>query len=203
MTATDQQEQDERFLRRAIELAWQARARGNRPFGAVLVSGDGRVLGEGENTEQSDRDVTGHAETNLLRNVCRTLDAAALADATIYASGEPCPMCAGTIYWSGVRRVIFAASGDRIRELHLPRSGDGPVLRLSCHRDVLAAGSQPSEVIRADAGRGSRARVLRGCRVSSQRCATCPAERPTLLTRVVMVVTHLASLLPSRRRPLR
>ncbi|MCA1716689.1 MAG: nucleoside deaminase [Actinobacteria bacterium] len=142
---TPSHEQDTGHLRRAIDLAFRARERGDRPFGAVLVGEDGQVLAEGENTQTTERDVTGHAETNLLREVCRLHDAETLAVSTLYASGEPCAMCAGTIFWSGVGRVVYGASAGRIRELSRD-SGTRPVLRLSC-REVLAAGTRPTEVV--------------------------------------------------------
>jgi tRNA(Arg) A34 adenosine deaminase TadA len=136
---------DADHLRRAIAVALRARERGDRPFGAVLVGGDGRVLAEGANTEQTERDLTGHAETNLLREAGRVHDPETLAGATLYASGEPCAMCAGAIFWSGVGRVVYGASAERIRTLTASAAGS-PVLRLAC-REVLAAGTRPTEVI--------------------------------------------------------
>src|SRR5690606_26380334 len=106
---------DAEFLRQAFAAARRAVEHGDKPFGAVLVSADGRVLGEGGNTEISQQDITGHAETNVLREAWRDLGAEALAGATMYASCEPCAMCAGTIYWSGVGRVVFGVSGARVR----------------------------------------------------------------------------------------
>ena len=136
---------DADHLRRAIGLALGARERGDNPFGAVLAGGDGRVLAEGANTEYTDRDPTGHAEINLLREAGRVLDPDTLAGATLYASGEPCAMCAGAIFWSGVGRVVYGASAGRIREL-TAGAAESPVLRLAC-RDVLAAGTRPTEVV--------------------------------------------------------
>ena len=143
MTTLDQHEAN--HMRRAIALAIEAGERGDNPFGAVLVSAEGRVLAEGANTERTERDVTGHAETNLLRDACRTLDAETLAGSTLYASGEPCAMCAGTIFWSGVGRVVYGASAERIHQL-MGQVPDRPRLNLSC-RDALARGSRPTEVI--------------------------------------------------------
>jgi tRNA(Arg) A34 adenosine deaminase TadA len=138
-------EQDAEHLGRAIRLAVQARERGDRPFGAVLVGEDGRVLSEGQNTQNTEHDVTGHAETNLLREACRVHDPETLATSTLYASGEPCAMCSGTIFWSGVGRVVYGASAGRISEL-LSDIETGPELRLSC-REVLSAGTRPTEVV--------------------------------------------------------
>jgi tRNA(Arg) A34 adenosine deaminase TadA len=137
--------QDAEFLRQAFAAARRATERGDKPFGAVLVAADGRVLAEGGNTENSERDITGHAETNILRDAWREFGAEGLAGATMYASCEPCAMCAGTIYWSGVGRVVFGVSGKRVRQLS-PRFEGSPSLNLSC-RDVLAAGSRPTAVL--------------------------------------------------------
>ena len=145
MANGDVEQRDAEFLRQAFAAARHAVERGDKPFGAVLVGADGRVLGEGGNTEITQRDITGHAETNVLRDAWRDLGAEVLAGATMYASCEPCAMCAGTIYWSGVRRVVFGVSGKRVRHLS-PRFEGSPSLHLSC-RDVLAAGSRPTEVI--------------------------------------------------------
>jgi tRNA(Arg) A34 adenosine deaminase TadA len=116
-------------LRRAIELSILARDHGNHPFGAVLVTADGRVL-EAENTVVTDRDVTAHAETNLVRLAWETLDATDLPASTLYTSCEPCAMCAGAMFWAGIERMVYALSGrglialaeseDGGRELDLP-----------------------------------------------------------------------------------
>ena len=98
------------FLRRAIAVAQASRSHGNHPFGAILVDSTGQVLLEAENTVNSDQDVTGHAETNLVRLASRQLDRATLAGSTLYTSTEPCAMCSGAIHWSGIGRVVFALS---------------------------------------------------------------------------------------------
>jgi len=138
-------ERDANHLRRAIELAERARERGDNPFGAVLVGEDGRILAEGQNTQNTERDVTGHAETNLLREACRLYDTRTLAASTLYSSGEPCAMCSGTIFWSGVGRVVYGMSSDRLYEL-FPPSEANPVLRVPC-REVLSAGTRATEVV--------------------------------------------------------
>ena len=129
-------------LRAAIALSAQARDAGNMPYGAVLVGADGRVLAVAQNTQTSERDCTGHAETNLMRTATHNLAAASLAGSTVYASGEPCAMCAGAIYWGGVRRVVYALSIDSMRKLGGP---EGDELLLSC-REVMARGMRQIEV---------------------------------------------------------
>lgn len=109
-----------RYIRRAIELARQARGRGNHPFGAVLVV-DSQIALEAENTVVAQNDPTRHAEMNLVRLAWQELPSEAIARSTLYTSTEPCPMCVGAIFWSGIRRVVFsfpaldlgALAGDR------------------------------------------------------------------------------------------
>ena len=132
-------------MRRALSLARQARDHGNHPFGALLAGPDGRVLSEAENTVITGADRTGHAEINLVRQACLTLDAEALAAATLYTSTEPCAMCAGAIYWAGVSRVVFGLRESELRALTGDDSAN-PTLALPC-REVFARGQRPVEVI--------------------------------------------------------
>jgi tRNA(adenine34) deaminase len=138
-------EHDVQYVRRAIELAREARERGNAPFGSVLVGEDGSILAEGRNTVDTGSDVTGHAETNLIRAAYRSLDAETLSASTLYASAEPCAMCAGAIFWAGVGRVVYALGAERIYGM-FPPSTENPVMRLPC-RDVLARGTRRTEVV--------------------------------------------------------
>jgi tRNA(adenine34) deaminase len=97
-------------LRDAMSLAARAAERGNRPFGAVIVGADGARLAAAENSALTDNDIAAHAEMNAIRMVCRGVGQAPLTGAAIYASGEPCPMCAGAIIRFGLRRIVFAQS---------------------------------------------------------------------------------------------
>lgn len=106
-----------KFLRQAFAVAQRAREQGNHPFGAILVDANGEKLLEAENTVITDRDCVGHAETNLLREASRRFEARVLAQCTIYASAEPCAMCAGAIYWSGVNRLVYGLSKQRLSEI--------------------------------------------------------------------------------------
>jgi tRNA(Arg) A34 adenosine deaminase TadA len=135
-------EDDERFLRLAIEAARRARERGNHPFGAVLVDSASRVLLEAENSVLTDRDPTAHAELSLIRTAGARYDPSELAACTLYSSTEPCPMCSGAIYWGGIRRLVYGLGQSRFYEL----AGDGGKLALSC-REVLAAASERLEVV--------------------------------------------------------
>ena len=104
---------DQRHLRTAIAESRIARDRGDGPYGAVLVSADGTVLGTAGNTRKTAADVTAHAETNVVRMTCE-MDPKILRGATMYASGEPCPMCAGAIAAAGIGRVVFGIRKVRI-----------------------------------------------------------------------------------------
>ena len=97
-------------LRSAIAVAWRARQHGNHPFGAVLVNEHNQVVLEAENTVITGRDCTGHAETNLVRLAWQGFSPEQLAHFTLYASTEPCCMCAGAIYWSEIGKVVYALS---------------------------------------------------------------------------------------------
>ena len=106
----------EEFIRRTIELAAAARAKGNHPFGALLVL-DGRILLTAENTVNTDHDITCHAELNLVSMATRRLDPAILAQATLYTSAEPCAMCAGAIFWAGIPTVVYGCSAETLGEM--------------------------------------------------------------------------------------
>ncbi len=124
---------DERFLRRAVELAAAGRAAGDAPFGSLLVGPAGAVLAEDHNTVLSDGDISAHPELKLARWAARELDPATAAATTLYTSCQPCGMCAGAIDRSGLGRVVFALSNEQLEGLkpsggfpHVPQ--DGPAL---------------------------------------------------------------------------
>ncbi len=134
----------EDLLREAVAVAAAARQNGNHPFGALLADRDGQVLLTAENTVVTTADVTGHAETNLVRlaSAAYTLDE--LASLVLYTSTEPCAMCSGAIFWSGIGAVVYALPETALYEL----TGDDPnnlTLMLPC-RDVFAAGRRPISV---------------------------------------------------------
>mgnify|MGYP000988195097 CR=1 FL=1 len=135
---------DEVHLLRAIELASLSRAKGNHPFGSLLVDPSGRVVLEAENTVVTERDITGHAELNLVRRASMQFAFEALEEVTLYASTEPCAMCSAAIYWSGIGRVIYALSSEGLMAIVNDVTGSG-TLALSC-RDVLARGGRNVEV---------------------------------------------------------
>jgi tRNA(Arg) A34 adenosine deaminase TadA len=108
---------DERFLRRAIELAEEGITSGNEPFGSLLVGPDGAVLVESYNTVAEDRDISGHPELKLAVWAARELDAETAAGTTMYTSCQPCGMCTGALARSGLGRVVFALSNEQFARL--------------------------------------------------------------------------------------
>lgn len=102
-----------KFVIAAVDLAWQARSLGDHPFGAVLVHNN-KILLSARNTVNTDKDVTQHAELQLVSHASKTISSDILKNAILYTSTEPCAMCAGAIYWSGIRNVIFGCSSKTL-----------------------------------------------------------------------------------------
>jgi tRNA(Arg) A34 adenosine deaminase TadA len=131
------------FLRDAIAVAESARRNGNHPFGAVLVDAAGQVRLRAENTVLTAPDATGHAEINLVRLASAQLTPALLAGCTLYASTEPCAMCAGAIHWAGISRLVYALPAEALYDPIGPGSDE---LRLPC-REVFARSTRPMTVL--------------------------------------------------------
>ena len=122
-------------LRRCVELAEIAVDRGDDPFGSVLVASDGSVLAERSNLVNTTRDVTAHPELLLARWAGKNLTPTERAGATMYTSGEHCPMCATALIWAGIGRLVFVLSQQMIGELVPPSA---TVFELAA-ADVVAA----------------------------------------------------------------
>jgi tRNA(Arg) A34 adenosine deaminase TadA len=104
---------DLRHLRRCVELATQALDDGDEPFGSVLVAGDGSVLAEDRN-RVAGGDETRHPEFELARWSTTNMTAEQRASATVYTSGEHCPMCAAAHAWVGLGRIVYAVSSAQL-----------------------------------------------------------------------------------------
>lgn len=131
---------DREAMRLAIAASREALDAGNNPYGAVLVSARGEVLHVAANRQNSDSDITAHAEVVLVREAAARLGAAALAGSVVYASGEPCAMCSGALYWAGVRRIVFAAPSEVMNKLF-----GGEQLPIRC-AEVLTGASRKVQV---------------------------------------------------------
>ncbi|WP_329297405.1 nucleoside deaminase [Streptomyces sp. NBC_00659] len=104
------------YLRRCVELAAEAVEAGDWPFGSVLVDADGKILAEERNRESTTGDPTAHPEFELARWAAAHLSPEARATATVYTSGEHCPMCAAAHGWVGLGRIVYASSSQQARD---------------------------------------------------------------------------------------
>jgi len=145
--ATDMPHPDhESLLCRAFAVARRSRSQGDHPFGALLAGPDGAVLMEQCNGFTAEgHDMTAHAERLLATRASRAYAAAYLVDCTLYSSAEPCAMCPGAIYWSGIGRVVYGQSEKSLKAA-TGAHAENPTLDLPC-RTVFAAGQRPVEVI--------------------------------------------------------
>lgn len=133
------------MLQRAIALSAESRAAGRHPFAAIVVDAQGEVIASAGNNSMPPGDPTQHAELVAAALASRQRTPAELARATIYISAEPCCMCAGAIYWTGIGRVVYALSEHDLLGL-TGNHPENPTLSLPC-RDVFARGQRPIEVI--------------------------------------------------------
>jgi tRNA(Arg) A34 adenosine deaminase TadA len=115
------EEADRTHMQAAIALAIASKHQGDVPFGAVVVQ-DGQIIAYGLNGEHTRQDVTCHAEMNAVSAASRYLGRRDLSDCTIYSTAEPCPMCAGAIFHSCIKRVVFAMSRDDLPHLFRTRN---------------------------------------------------------------------------------
>jgi tRNA(Arg) A34 adenosine deaminase TadA len=135
--------QDLTLLRQSITLAHEARAHSAHPFGALIADAAGQVLVTARNNAIPPKgDPTQHAERLACALAGRRYQPEFLATCTLYTSTEPCPMCAAAIYWTGIRRLIYALSAQSLYKLTATGS---PSLHLPC-RELLAHGSHLTEI---------------------------------------------------------
>lgn len=103
---------DEEYMREALELAKKAAEMGEVPVGAVAVW-DGKIVGRGMNLRETDKNALRHAEIAAIDEACRTLGGWRLWKCDLYVTLEPCPMCAGAIINSRIKRVVYGASDPK------------------------------------------------------------------------------------------
>lgn len=111
----------EQYLRQAIELAFDNIEKGGRPFGAVVVK-DGKRIATGVNEVMVTNDPTAHAEIMAVRAAAQALGTPDLSGCTVYASGQPCPMCMAAMRIAGVEEVVFAHSSEDAEPYGLSRA---------------------------------------------------------------------------------
>ncbi|MCO7574610.1 MULTISPECIES: nucleoside deaminase [Pseudomonas chlororaphis group] len=139
-------QQDLQLLRQSIELAEETKARGRHPFAALVADRNGKIIASaGNNSMPPEGDPTQHAELAAAAKAARLLGPEELAQCTLYTSAEPCCMCAGAIYWTGIGRVVYALSEHALLAL----TGDhpeNPTFSLPC-REVFARGQRQIPVL--------------------------------------------------------
>jgi tRNA(Arg) A34 adenosine deaminase TadA len=136
-------EQDLRLLRRTIELAEEAKAGGNHPFGSLLADEAGNILIEQRNVFTTLGSI-GHAESEVARRGAEMFSPDQLAKVTLYTSVEPCAMCTGTLYWAGIGALVFGMTEKRLLQM-TGNHAENPTIDLPS-RTVLAAGQRRVDV---------------------------------------------------------
>ena len=104
---------DEEYMKICIELAKEAAEKGECPIGAIVVDADGNVIGKGYNKRETDKSPIAHAEIVAIEEAARKLNSWRLTDCTLYVTLEPCPMCAGAIINSRIRRLVYGAFDEK------------------------------------------------------------------------------------------
>lgn len=112
MTAEERQQQDELFMRKALNEARAAFEAGEVPIGAVIVC-RGRIIAHAHNLTETLCDVTAHAEMQAITMAANYLGGKYLEQCTLYVTVEPCPMCAGALGWAQLKRIVFGAADDK------------------------------------------------------------------------------------------
>lgn len=105
-------QQDEKYMRMALNEAERALAKREVPIGAVVVTGD-RIIGRGHNLVETLGDATAHAEMQAITAAMSTLGGKYLTECTLYVTVEPCVMCGGALAWSQIGRVVYGTSDPK------------------------------------------------------------------------------------------
>lgn len=100
---------DEKFMREALSEARKAMSHDDVPIGAVIVSGEGEIIARGHNKRENGGSAINHAEIMAINDACNSRGSWRLSDCTLYVTLEPCPMCAGAVINSRIKRVVYGA----------------------------------------------------------------------------------------------
>jgi tRNA(Arg) A34 adenosine deaminase TadA len=131
---------DLKHLRRCVDLATEAVDAGDEPFGSVLVDEAGTVLAEDRNRIHATGDGTRHPEFALARWSADNMPPEARARATVYTSGEHCPMCAAAHGWVGLGRIVYASSSEQLGQWFDEMGiSSSPVRRIAIEEILVSA----------------------------------------------------------------
>ncbi len=108
---------EKNYLQIAIDQAQKSVNEGGFPAGTVIVK-DGKIIGEGISIGNVLHDPTSHGELQCIRNACKNIQSSDLTGATLYASMETCAMCLNACMWSGISKIVFALSKDKLSNLY-------------------------------------------------------------------------------------
>lgn len=133
-------EQMVRHLQRSNQIAQRARQFGHHPFGALLVAPDHETV----LLEQGNVDTVNHAESVLIRTACTNFSLQYLWDCTLYTTVEPCAMCAATLYWANIGRLVYGVAEATLLQL-TGSHAENPTLNLPC-RELFQRGQKPIQV---------------------------------------------------------
>ena len=103
---------DEKFMAQALKEAEKSANFDEVPVGAVIVK-DGKIVARGHNLRERTNDPTSHAEINAIRKACKKLGSWRLENCTIYVTIEPCSMCAGTLLWTRIKKIVYGAKDPK------------------------------------------------------------------------------------------
>ncbi|MDG2285882.1 MAG: nucleoside deaminase [Alphaproteobacteria bacterium] len=138
----------ESLIRRSIELAQASREKGNHPFGSLLADLNGTIVPEAVNTVGVDGNVTAHAELNLMSEASRRFSPEELSRFVMYTSTEPCAMCAGAIFWTGVRAVVFGLPEQALGRMGASADAPNPpFLDMPCRAVFAGSRDHPTTVL--------------------------------------------------------
>lgn len=146
MTETPLTNAETALLRRSVELAAAAREAGNHPFGALVADEYGEIVAEAwNNALPPDGDPTQHAELRAVAAAVRAIGPEQMRRATLFTSAEPCAMCTGAAYWTGVGRIVYGLAESSLLALTGAHE-QNPTLDLPC-REVLRHGQREIAVL--------------------------------------------------------
>lgn len=132
-----------KFMIKAIKSAYDGKAKGENPFGCVVVGGNGKIVATAHDTVKNDNDLTSHSETNAIKIAIKKLGRD-LSSCIVYTTCEPCPMCFGAIWLSKIKTIVF---GSYMYDIDNASNGKVRVLNISVEKLNQMSGSE-NEIIK-------------------------------------------------------